>query len=165
VRLTTGSTVLHGGTEPFSRLRVLTLRSIPAHSNEIRTAETGQLERLLQDQQQSRLAGRGRARRISLPPSTRLKVLVMELMAPVNREVYFALPVSHRRTPLTYSLRRDDSDFVMFCYFSKPEDAEVLQSAAVGTGCQPAAGGDAENKPTTRTRYPGRTHGAERLLM
>jgi hypothetical protein len=43
----------------------------------------------------------------------------------VNREVYFALPVSYRRTPLKYSLRRGDSDFVVFCCFSKPEDAEV----------------------------------------
>jgi hypothetical protein len=47
------SVLLHGPRR-FSRLKVLTLLDICR--KEIRTAETGQLKRLLQDRQQSRLA-------------------------------------------------------------------------------------------------------------
>jgi hypothetical protein len=42
-----------------------------------------------------------------------------KLRDPVNREVTLSA------TPLTYPLRRDDSDFVVFC-FAKPEDAEAF---------------------------------------
>jgi hypothetical protein len=35
---------------------------------------------------------------------------------------YLALPVSYRRSRFTYSLRCEDSDFVVFCV-SKSEDA------------------------------------------
>ena len=45
----------------------------------------------------------------------------------------FALPVSCRRRPLTYSLRRDDSEFVVFC-FAKPEDAEASADFALAAG-------------------------------
>jgi hypothetical protein len=52
-------------------------------------------------------------------------------------------------------MRRDNSDFVVFC-FSKLEDAAAF--AKRFSGCQRAAGGDAENKRATE-RVTALRHG------
>jgi hypothetical protein len=71
-----------------------------------------------------------------------------KVRGPVSREVIFCAAGVLSATPLTFSLRRDDSGFVVFC-FAKPEDAQVFAKRFGGERVRRAAGGDPENTRAT----------------
>ena len=57
---------------------------------------------------------------------------------PTDRQLIFCAAGVLSASPLTYSLRRDDREFVVFC-FAKPEDAEDFVKR-FGRGPLPATG-------------------------
>jgi hypothetical protein len=52
-----------------------------------------------------------------------------------NSEVIFCAAGVLSASPLTYSLRRDDNDFLMFC-FAEPEDVQTFAGRLVRRGCR-----------------------------
>jgi hypothetical protein len=79
-----------------------------------------------------------------------------------NSDLLFGPVADLSAAQLTYTLRRGHSDYVVF---AKPEDAELLPSASVGSGCQRAATCDPENNRATREHCSRRTQGADRQIM
>jgi hypothetical protein len=57
-----------------------------------------------------------------------------------NTELVRDVAASLSASPLPYSLRRDESDFAVFC-FATPEDADGLPSASMGVRGGRSSGG------------------------
>jgi hypothetical protein len=103
--------------------------------------------------------GRAEAEKASLSPDA---ISVLHLLPTWHKVTHLRRAFRWRRrhsrpwaTPLTYSLRRDDSDFVLFC-FTKREDTEAFAKRFCGEGWRRAASGEPENngRPSALFRKP-----------